>query len=76
MTQPSYCAILPSRLEPQDPQRLRNNHALLLIVRPRNSLEDLQTLHSRCTPCSFVWDHTADGSVEDARGGAEVERTW
>jgi hypothetical protein len=69
-------AVLASGLEPQDTEGLGNNDALLLVVGRGNTLEGLEALHGGGTAGSLVGNHTADGSPEDLRRGAEVEGTW
>lgn len=66
-------AVLPARLQPQDPQRLRHNHALLPIVWGRNALEELQTLEGGGATGSLVRDHAADGSEKDFGRSAVME---
>lgn len=75
MAQPANRAVLAAGLQSQDAQGLGNDHLLLLVVRGRDTLEDLKALKGGGTTGSLVRDHTADGLVEDARGGAEVEGT-
>jgi hypothetical protein len=69
-------AVLAAGLQPQDAQSLRNLHLLLLVVRGRDTLENLEALKGGGTAGGLVGDHAADGLVEDTGGGAEVERTW
>lgn len=73
MAQPSNGAVFPSGLQPQDPQGLGNDHALLGVVWRGDTLEDLKTFESSLSTAGLVGNHTADGLVEDARRGAEVE---
>ena len=68
-------AVLAAGLQPQDTQSLGNDHLLLLVVGGRDTLEDLEALKGSGTAGGLVGDHAADGLVEDARGGAEVEGT-
>lgn len=68
-------AVLATGLQAQNTEGLRNNHLLLLIVRGRDTLENLEALKGGGTAGGLVGDHAADGLVEDARGGAEVEGT-
>jgi hypothetical protein len=68
-------AVLASRLQPQDAEGLGNNDALLGVVRGRNTLKGLETLHCRSTAGGLVRDHATDGSPEDLGGSAEVEGT-
>lgn len=76
MTETTDSAVLASGLEPQYPQGLGNNDALLLVVGSGNTLEGLQALHSGLTAGSLVRNHTTDGSPEHLGGSAEVEGTW
>ena len=69
-------AVLAAGLQPQYPQGLGNDDALLLVVWCGNTLESLQALHSGLTAGGLVGNHTADGSPEHLRRGAEVEGTW
>jgi len=75
LAQTSDGAVLPSWLQPQDSQSLRNNHALLGVVWGRNTLEDLEPLKSSLATGSLVGNHTTDGLVENPGGGTEVEGT-
>lgn len=73
MAQPSNGAVLPSGLQPQDPQGLGNDHAFLSVVWRGDTLEDLKAFESSLSTAGLVGNHTADGLVEDAGRGAEVE---
>lgn len=73
MAQPSDSAVLPSWLQPQDPQGLGNDHALLGVVRRGDTLKDLEALESGLPTAGLVGNHATDGLVEDAGWGAEVE---
>ena len=75
VAQTANSAILAADLQPQDPQSLGNHHPLLLIVRRRDTLEDLETLESRSAAGGFMGDHATHSLVEDPRGCAEVEGT-
>lgn len=75
VTETADSAVLAARLQSEHPQRLRNDHALLLVVWRRNTLEGLETLHRGGTPGSLVWDHATDGSPEHLGRGTEVEGT-
>jgi hypothetical protein len=68
-------AVLAAGLEPQYPQGLGDNDALLLVVGSGNTLERLQALHGGLTAGSLVGNHAADSSPEHLGGGAEVEGT-
>jgi hypothetical protein len=68
-------AVLAAGLQAQDTEGLGNNHLLLLVVRGRDTLEDLEALKGGGTAGGLVGNHAADGLVEDARRGAEVEGT-
>lgn len=68
-------AVLAAGLEAEDAESLGNDHLLLLVVRGRNALEDLEALKGGGTAGGLVGDHATNGLVEDARGGAEVEGT-
>ena len=68
-------AVLAAGLQAQDTEGLGNNHLLLLVVRGGNTLEDLEALKGGGTAGGLVGDHAADGLVENAGGGAEMEGT-
>jgi hypothetical protein len=68
-------AVLAAGAETENAQSLGNDDTLLLVVGRGNTLEDLQALHGGGTTGGLVGDHTTDGLVEDAGGGAEVEGT-
>lgn len=68
-------AVLAAGLQAQDTESLGNDHLLLLVVRGRDTLEDLEALKGGGTAGGLVGDHAADGLVEDPGGGAEVEGT-
>jgi hypothetical protein len=68
-------AVLSAGLESQNSQGLGDHHSLLLVVRGRDTLEDLESLQSSLTSGGLVGDHTSNGLVEDSRGGSEMERT-
>ena len=75
MAQTANGAVLAARAEAEDTQSLGDDDALLLVIRGRNTLEDLEALHSGGTTGGLVGDHAADSLVEDAGGSAEVEGT-
>lgn len=68
-------AVLAARAEAEDTQSLGDDDALLLVIRGRNTLEDLEALHSGGTTGGLVGNHAADSLVEDAGRSAEVEGT-
>lgn len=68
-------AVLAAGAETKNTQSLGNNDALLLVVRGRDALEDLQALHSSSTAGGLVGNHAADSLVQDAGRSAEVEGT-
>lgn len=74
MAQSANCAVFASGLQPQYSKSLWDNHPLLLVVRPGDTLEDLEAFHGSGTASGFVRDHAADSLVEDARRSTEVER--
>lgn len=63
-----------SRLESEHTQGLRHDDALLVIVRRRHTLVELDALQSGGTSAGLVRDHAADRAVEDARRRTLVER--
>lgn len=73
VAQTANCAVLATGLESEDAERLGDDHLLLLVVRGRDTLEDLKPLESGGAAGSLVGNHATDGLVEDARRGAEVE---
>lgn len=75
MAQTANGAVLAARAETEHTESLGNDNALLLVVRGRNTLENLESLHSSSTAGGLVGNHAADGLVEDARGSTEVEGT-
>lgn len=75
MGQTADSAVLAAGLQPQDTECLGHDDLLGLVVRGRDTLEDLEALKGSGTAGGLVGDHATDGLVEDARGGAEVERT-
>ena len=66
-------AVLATRLQPQYPESLRDNHALLLIVGRRDTLEQLEALKSSRTAGCLVGNHATDRSVKDLGRGTVVE---
>jgi hypothetical protein len=68
-------AVLAAGAKTEDAKSLGNDDTLLLVVRGRDTLEDLEPLKSSSTAGSLVRDHSAHGLVEDARRSAEVEGT-
>lgn len=69
------CAVLPPRLQSENPESLRHNHTLLPVVGRRNTLKELEAVKSCRTASRLVGDHTADGPVENLGGSAVVEGT-
>jgi hypothetical protein len=66
-------AVLAAGLQPQYPQGLGDDDALLLVVWGRDALEGLEALHGGVTAGGLVGNHAADGSPEHLGGSAEVE---
>jgi hypothetical protein len=52
-----------------------NDEALDAVIRGRNTLEELDAVQGSGTTGALVGDHTTESLVEDAGGGAEMERT-
>lgn len=75
MAETANGAVLATGLEAEHTESLGNNNTLLLVVWGRDTLEDLESLQGSGTTGGLVRNHTADGLVEDARRGAEVEGT-
>lgn len=71
--QPLDSAVLPAGLESQDPERFRNDHALLAIVWWGDALVELQTVESSCSARSLVGSHATDGTEEDFGRRAVME---
>lgn len=59
-------AELAAGLQSEDTESLGNNDLLLLVVRGRDTLEDLKSLQSSSTSGSLVRNHSTDGLVEDS----------
>merc|ERR1712013_579083 len=66
-------AVLASRLEAEDAEGVGDDHLLLLVVRGRGTLEELDALDRRGSSCGLVRQHTPDGAEENLGWGAEVE---
>lgn len=73
VAQTSNGAVLAAGLQSEDTESLWDNHLLLLVVRRRNALEDLETLHGGSTAGSLVRNHAANGLVENAGRSTEME---
>merc|ERR1719440_402221 len=58
-------AVLPVVLQAEALQRCRNYHALLLVVRVRNTVERLQAVQGQRTAGGLVREHPADSAPED-----------
>lgn len=56
-------------------ESLRNNNALNLVIRRRDTLENLQVSQSGGTTSGLVRQHATDGAPEHLGWGAEVEGT-
>ena len=67
--------VLATGLEAENTEGLGNNHALHFVVGRRDALKDFDIFQSLGTTSSLMGDHTAEGTVEDAGGGAEMEGT-
>ena len=68
-------AVLATRLQPQHPQGLRDNHPLLAVIWRRNTLKKLQAFKSRRATSGLVRYHAADGPEENLGRRAVMERT-
>lgn len=75
VTETADSAVLAAGLQPQNPQGLGNDDALLLVVWGGDTLEGLETLKSSLATGGLVRNHAADGSPEHLGRGAEVEGT-
>ena len=69
-------AVLAAGLEAEDTEGLGDDHALLVVVRRRDTIEGLQALQSGGTTGSLVRDHTTDGAPEHLGGSAVVPGTY
>merc|ERR1719440_2738414 len=58
-------AVLPVVLQAEALQRCRNYHALLLVVRARNTVEGLQAVQGQRTAGGLVREHAAESAPED-----------
>ena len=67
-------AVLPTRFQPEHPQRFWYNEPLLAVVWGRDTLEELEAFEGGGTAGGLVRDHTTDRSVKDLRGRAVMER--
>lgn len=76
MAQTANGAVLATGLQSQDSEGLGDDHPLNLVIRGRDTLEDLESLHGSGATGGLVGNHSTDSLVEDARRGAEVERAW
>jgi len=64
-----------TRSESQHTESLRADRARNLVIRRRNSLEDLEVSQSSGTTGGLVGDHSTDGSPENLGRSTEVEGT-
>ena len=69
-------AVLAAGLKTEDTESLRDDHALLVVVRGRNTLEGLQALHGGGTTGGLVRDHAPDGAPEHLGGSTVVPGTY
>jgi hypothetical protein len=69
-------AVLAAGLKTEDTESLGNDHALLVVVRRRNTIKGLEALESSGTAGRLVRDHTADGSPEHLGGSTVMPGTW
>lgn len=66
-------AVLAARLQSQNTECLRHNHALRPVVGRGDTLEELEAFKSSRTTGSLVGNHSADSPVENLGGGAVME---
>lgn len=71
----SEVAEFTARLEGLDSQSTRDDHTLNLVVRSRDTLEDLEALESGGTTLGLVGHHTTESAPEDTGRSTVVERT-
>jgi hypothetical protein len=76
MTKTLDRAVFATWLEAENAKSLWNNNTLLLVVWWWNALEALKAVHGGGSTGSFMWNHAADGSLEDFGGCAEMEWTF
>jgi hypothetical protein len=67
--------VLAAGFEAENAQGLGDDDALLAVVRRGDTLKELDALERGGSARCLVWDHAANGAVDDPGGGAEVERT-
>jgi len=68
-------AVLATWLQANDTQSSWDDNALDSVIWRWDTFEHLKTVQSGSTTGSLVWDHTADGTEEDAGWSAEMEWT-
>jgi len=68
-------AVFTAGLQSQNPQGFRNNHALLPVVRRRNTLEELELGEGSGTTGGLVGSHATDRLEEDTRRCPVMEGT-
>jgi len=67
-------AVFAARLQPQNAERIRDDHLLLTVVRGRNTLKELETLYRGGTAGGLVGQHATHRFEEDARRRTVMER--
>lgn len=67
-------AVFAARLQPQNAERIRNDHLLLTVVRGRNTFKELETLYRGGTTGGLVGQHATHRFEEDARRRTVMER--
>ena len=60
-----YCAVFPPRLQPQDPQSLRHDHPLLLVILRGDTLKEFQAFESSSAASGLVGHHAPDSTEKD-----------
>lgn len=68
MTESADSAVLAAGLEAEDTESLGNDHALLVVVWGRDTLEGLQALKSGGAASGLVRNHATDGAPEHLGG--------
>jgi hypothetical protein len=68
-------AIFATRLQPQHPQSLRNNHFLFPVVWWWDTLEKLEAVKSSNTSGALVRRHASDSPIKDLGRCTMMERT-
>ena len=66
--------VFPPWLQPQDPQSLRHDHSLLLIIKRGDTFKELQTFEGSSAASGLMRYHASDGTEENLGRSAVMER--